>query len=206
MRVRWLSAVGVILLSFCAAADDGHGNHNNNNNQNNNNQNNGNGSFQVSVVGSTPGAAIGGVSSGGAPWVVNQGDASFASDGRIRVQVQGLLIAAGGPANLVGTTGPVAMVGATLVCGGSGGTAVPVPDIDLAPSPLSSSGNAEINQVVTIPPVCFAPVVLVRIFNSSAPLGSQLGPFIAVSGLAQNQNQNQNQNGNQNGNDGGHDN
>ncbi len=185
MRARWLSGVSVVLLSFCAAADDGHGNRN---------INNGNGSFQSSVVGSMPGAAIGGVSSGGAPWVVNRGEASLRSDGHIRVEVQGLLIGVGGPANLVGTTGPVAMVGATLVCGGSGGTPVPVPDTDLTPSPLSSSGNAEINQVVTIPPVCFGPAVLVRIFNSSAPLGLQLGAFIAVTGIAQNQNQNSHDN------------
>jgi hypothetical protein len=200
MRARRLSAVGVVLLSFCAVADDGHNNHNNNN-QNNNNQNNGNGSFQSSVVGSTPGAAVGGVSSGGAPWVVNQGDASFSTEGRIRVQLQGLLIAPGGPPNLVGTTGPVAMVGATLVCGGSGGTPVPVPDISVTPTPLSSSGNAEINQAVTLPGVCFGPVVVVRIFNASAPLGSQLGAFIAVTGMALNQNQNQNQNQNGDGHD-----
>jgi hypothetical protein len=47
------------------------------------------------------------------------------------------------------------------------------------PSPLSSSGNAQIDQVVTFSPGCFGPVVLVRVFNASAALGSQLSVFIA---------------------------
>lgn len=199
MRTWMLPAIGMLMLSSGAVADDGHNNNKNNNNQNNNS------SFQAGVVGSTPGTTIGGVMSGGAPWVVSQSEASVSTDGRIRVEVSGLLIGPGGPANLVGTTGPVTMVGASLVCGGSGGAPVPVLDTFVTPSPLSSRGQAEIDQMVTLPAVCIAPVVLVRIFTSSAPLGSQLGPFIAASGIAANgmQNQNQNQNDNQNGN-GGH--
>ena len=94
------------------------------------------------------------------------------------------------------------MVGATLICGGSGGTAVPEAGGVVTPSPLSASGNAEIDQSVNMPATCFAPVVLVRIFTSAAPIGSQLGPFIAVSGMTPNSNQN---NDNQHGHEeGGH--
>jgi hypothetical protein len=149
-----------------------------------------------------PGLGIGGVPSGGAPWVVWAGHASISPNGRIHVEVQGLLIGAGGPANFVGTTGPVTMVAATLVCGGTGGTPVSVPDLSVTPSPLSSSGNAQIDQVVTFSPGCFGPGVLVRIFNPSAALGSQLGPFIAVTGITLNAAQNQNQNEDNHGNGG----
>ena len=195
MRTKTFSVISAMaVFSLGAVADDGR------------NNNGSNSSFESSVIGSMPGMAIGGVVSGGAPWVVRQGEASVSSDGRVRVEVQGLLIATGGPASLVGTTGPVTMVGATLVCGGSGGTPVAVSAV--SPSPLSSSGNAEIEQAVLLPAVCPAPVVLVRIFNSSAPLGSQLGPFIAETGLmagaAQNQNQNQNEDGGKSNNSGGH--
>jgi hypothetical protein len=204
MRTWMLTAIGVTLLSVNVLADDGHGNGNNNNNNQNNNS-----SFQGGVVGSTPGTTIGGVVSGGAPWVVSQSEASVSADGRVRVEVTGLLIGPGGPTNLVGTTGPVTMVGASLVCGGSGGAPVPEFNGFVTPSPLSTSGRAEINQLVTMPAVCVAPVVLVRFFNSAAPPGSQLGPFIAESGIAagagQNQNQNQNQNENQNDDDHGGD-
>ena len=193
MRTKtFLIISAMAATSFSVFADDGH-NENNNKNGNNNNS-----SFESSVIGSTPGMAIGGVNSGGAPWVV-AGEANVSASGNVRVEVQGLLIAPGGPPAVVGTTGPVTMVGATLICGGSGGTAV-ADNGPVTPSPLSAAGNAEIQQAVTLPASCAAPVVLVRIFNSAQPLGSQLGPFIAETGLmagAQN-NQNQNQNDNQN--------
>ena len=116
------------------------------------------------------------------------------------MQVQGLLIGASGPASAVGTTGPVTMVGATLVCGGSGGAVVPVA-VAVTPSPLSSSGNAQIDQDVTLPAAsaCFGPVVLVQVFDTTA---AQLSPvFIAVTGLTPNaaQTPNQDRSG-----DGGH--
>ena len=186
MRTWILPVIGTIVLSFSAVANDGH---NNNNNQNNS-------SFETGVVGSAPGQTIGGVVSGGAPWVVSRGEASVTSDGRIRVEVTGLLIAAGGPAALVGTTGPVTMVTAALVCGGSGGSAVAIPDAMVTPSALSTAGNAEIKQSITLPASCIAPVVLIRIFNPSAAAGSQIGPFIAATGISagamQNQQENQN--------------
>jgi hypothetical protein len=190
MKAKLLLMTGAIaVFTFSALADDGH-NHNNNGN------NNGNSSFESSVIGSSPGQAVGGVISGGAPWVVSQGEASVSSSGRIEVEVKGLLIAPGGPPAVVGTTAGIAMVAATLVCGGSGGTAVPVPDLSITPAPLSTAGNAEIQQQVTLPATCFAPSVLVRIFNASNPLGSQLGPFIAVTGITPGAAQNNNGNNN----------
>jgi|GEM_PF-2873841 len=80
------------------------------------------------VIGSTPNVTIRGVTSGAAPWVVDEGRARLDPNGRLRVKVRGLLIAAGAlangdpvPANLVGTLGPVTMVHAALTCGGPGG-------------------------------------------------------------------------------------
>ena len=100
-----------------------------------------------------------------------------------------MLLAAGAAA---GTTGPVRMVAATLVCGGTGGSPVAVADTAISPSPLSSSGGAQIEQSISLPAACFGPVVLVRVFNASAALGSQLGPFIAATGLTPGQGQNHN--------------
>ncbi|HWC96911.1 MAG TPA: hypothetical protein VG456_09185 [Candidatus Sulfopaludibacter sp.] len=189
MPTKTLAAIGAVtLLCFSGLADDGH------NNNNNNNNNNGNSSFQSSLIGSTPGMAVAGIASGGAPWLVNQGQVSIDSNGRIQLQVQGLLLGPGAPAAVVGTTGPVTMVAATLVCGGTGGMAVAVPDLSIAAATLSSSGDAQIDQTVTLPASCVGPVVLVRIFSPSAALGSQLGPFIAASGLMAGTQQNQNQN------------
>jgi hypothetical protein len=199
MQTKTFMICAIAVFSFTALADDGHGNNGNKNN----NGNNGNGSsFESGMIGSVPGVAVGGVASGGVPWVVQTSEASI-SGGQIHVELQGLLIGQGGPANLVGTTGPVRMVGATLICGGTGGTPVPEFGGLVTPSPLSTSGNAEIDQTVNLPSTCVGPVVLVRIFTSAAPLGSQLGPFIAVSGIAPNTPQNQNQNNDNNDNHGG---
>jgi hypothetical protein len=191
MTFQTLRLIGAItIFAFSGLADDGH-------RRNDNNGNNGNNStFEASVIGSNPGLGVGGINSGGAPWVVREGHASISPDGRIQVEVQGLLLASSG------TTGPVTMVGATLVCGGTGGTPVAVANNAVTPSPLSSSGGAQIEQTVTLPAACFGPVVLIRAFNASAPLGSQLGVFIAMTGLAPGQGQNQNQNGDDRGRDG----
>src|SRR5947208_17091191 len=117
--MQMLCAIAVFTVT--GFADDRHGNSGNNSNNGNGN----NSGFELSVIGSVPALGIGGVTSGGVPWTVRAGEASVSSNGRLHVEVEGLLIAAGAPSNLVGTTGPVNMVGATLICGGSGGTAVP---------------------------------------------------------------------------------
>jgi hypothetical protein len=134
--------------------------------------------FRSDVIGATPGMIVAGVNSGGAPWVVRQGRVSITANGMIHLEVRGLLLGPGNPK--AGTTGPVTAIAASLVCGGGGGTI----EASTGAVPLNSLGNAEIRQAITLPPSCLGPVVLVRIFNSLNPIGSQLGPFIAASGFA----------------------
>jgi hypothetical protein len=196
MQTKTFMICAIAVFSLTALADDGHGNKGNNGN------NGISSSFESSVMGSVPGLAVAGVGSGGAPWVVQTGETSISPGGQVHVEVHGLLIGQGGPTNLVGTTGPVTMVGATLICGGTGGTPVPASGGVVTPSPLSAPGNAEIDQSVNLPSACVGPVVLVRVFTSAAPLGSQLGAFIAVSGITPNTPQNQNQNQNDDDKDG----
>jgi hypothetical protein len=139
------------------------------------------GSFASGILGSTPGTTVGGIVSGAAPWSIREGRANVTPGGSLVVEVNGLLIAAGPgiPPNLVGTTGPVQMVAASLVCGGSGGSVSASTD----GVPLTASGNAQIQAKVTLPDRCVAPVVLVRFFNAAAAPGAQLGPFIALTGF-----------------------
>ena len=172
VRLTTVAAVAV-LLTAGALADDGRGREDRDNHGRGKNS-----VFESSVVGSVPSTAVAGVNSGGVPWVVSEGEASVSGKGKLHVEVEGLLIAAGPgvPANLVGTTGRVQMVAASLVCGGSGGTVAVTSD----PTPLSSSGFADIEAKVTLPATCMAPVVLIRIFN---PNTSQVGSFIALSGF-----------------------
>lgn len=171
-----LGALGALLPVFVLADHRG----NKSGGDKNKDQNDArNGSFESSIVGSTPGSTIGGIASGGAPWIVARGEASVNGNGKLEVEVHGLLLTTGAPANLVGTTGPVQMVAASLVCGGSGGAVAASTDA----VPLSGAGNAELKDKITVPATCIAPIVLVRAFNNAAVPGSQLGPFIAVTGL-----------------------
>jgi hypothetical protein len=185
MKSKTYIILGIVsaLLSITALADDGgrHGNNNGNNGNNNNNQNarNEGEAFSSAVVGSSPGATIGGVASGGAPWVVSTGSAELSAAGKLEVSVTGLLLGANAPANLVGTVGPVQMVAASLICGGSGGMVAASTGGVL----LSASGNASIESTLALPATCAAPIILVRIFNPAAAAGSQLGAFIAESGF-----------------------
>jgi hypothetical protein len=189
MRVKTLMTIGAMaVFSFSALADDG-------------NDNNNNSSLGSSVIGSATGLTIGGITSAGAPWVVSRGQASVSGNGRIRVEVRGLLLGADPslPPGVAGTTGPVTMVGATLVCGGAGGAVVPEA-VAVTPSPLSLAGNARIDQDVTLPAACFGPVVLVRIFNTTS---TALGSFIAATGLTPNAAQTPNQDSSDHGGDHG---
>ncbi|HET8923132.1 MAG TPA: hypothetical protein VFN26_09090 [Candidatus Acidoferrum sp.] len=124
--------------------------------------------FRSKIIGSNPNTVIGGVPSGVGPWTVHRGSAALTGDGRLRVEIAGLIIVD------LGTPGPVKNVSASLVCGGTGGSVVATTD----PVPLSPDGNAEIESRVNMPGVCFGPVVLVRaVFNGNA------GPWIAGTGF-----------------------
>jgi len=179
-NLRFLkAAIVVTVFSTFVMADDGGRRGNNGQNGNGNNGQNGKDAFSSSIIGSTPGTMVGGVPSGGAPWVVSQGSAQISPNGQLQVEVTGLLLGVGAPPNLVGTVGPVQMVAASLVCGGSGGTVVGSTGAVF----LNASGRANIEDVVAVPASCLAPSLLIRIFNAAAPAGSQLGAFIASTGI-----------------------
>ena len=127
--------------------------------------------FLSPILGSNPGVTIGGVKSGGAPWVVNDGFAVLNDDGRLRTDVRGLILP-----NL-GTPGPVTAVAASVVCGDT--VAATTDSV-----PLSVDGNAEIRAKLQLPSPCLGPIVLIRAaaFNAT-PLPAP-GPWIAATGLA----------------------
>jgi hypothetical protein len=111
-----------------------------------------------------------GVVRGGVSWALRSGAVRLRHDGRLQVRMRGLLITGGNPTD--GTTGPVSTVSASLYCGADSAAAV----ADTQAVPLSAGGNARIDQRVTLPSKCLAPIVLVH------PNGGA-GAYIAASGF-----------------------
>jgi hypothetical protein len=132
--------------------------------------------FVAQLIGSSVGQHVAGVPSGGAPWKIAVGEAVVVSNGKIEVVIRGLLITGGGAGN--NTVGPVTMVDASLVCG----------DVVAATTkavPLSTAGNAQIADTITVPSPCIAPALLIRVAaTTTGPVTG--GPFIAVNALTNN--------------------
>ncbi len=109
------------------------------------------------------------------PWVVADGEVEIDDDGELDLEVAGLLL-------LDGTVGPVRSVFASLVCQKTVLTGAPTNEVVASTTdvPLSAAGDAAIDEIITLPSVCVAPIVLIRV--KLADVGG--GPFdIAAAGL-----------------------
>ncbi len=127
--------------------------------------------FFSPVVGSNPGVTIAGVTSGGAPWVVRRGAAVLTDNGRLNVDVRGLVL----PSES-NTAGPVTQVAASVVCG----------DAVAASSgavTLTTNGDAEIHAKLTLPSPCLGAIVLVRVAGVNGTVLAAPSAFIAATGL-----------------------
>jgi hypothetical protein len=125
------------------------------------------------VVGPYVGAAnpIRGVPGGGLPWAIDEGQGELRVDGRLEVEVEGLVLAAG-PA--VGTN-PVPSFRAIVSCQTidvSGGAVVE--NVQTASFPATTTGDSKIEATVDLPSPCFAPIVFVT---------SPGGAWFAVTGV-----------------------
>jgi hypothetical protein len=93
----------------------------------------------------TAGLSLFGVAGGGIPWVIDEGSATLTASGRLHVEVQGLVLA-------TAHVNPVPTGRAIVACGG-----VAVATTDAVP--FSSTGDAEVDAVMSLPSPCLAPAV-----------------------------------------------
>jgi hypothetical protein len=108
-----------------------------------------------------------GVAPGRAPWVLTSGKVRLTSDGKLDLEVRGLVVPT------TGTTGPVTTISASLYCGAD---TSPTPADTTQQVPISSTGNARIHdRSFAVPSTCLAPVILVH------PNGNA-GVYIALDG------------------------
>lgn len=123
--------------------------------------------FRSTIIGSNPNEIIAGVTSGGASWQVSRARTSLSKSGNLRVTLRGLVLVSTG-------VSPVTQIAASLVCGGSGGAVAATTNA----FGLTTDGNADVEQQITLPSSCLAPVVIVRAVGATGP-----GAFIAATGF-----------------------
>ena len=118
--------------------------------------------------------AIRGVPGGGLPWEIGDATADLRADGRLHVEVEGLVLArrAPVPATLQGTN-PIPQFKAIVSCLTTAGGAATTSNVSTPLVPASAAGEAEIDATVDLPTPCFAPIVFV-----TSPTGS----WFAVTG------------------------
>jgi hypothetical protein len=118
--------------------------------------------------------AIRGVPGGGLPWEIGDATADLRADGRLHVEVEGLVLARRSPvpANLQGTN-PVPQFKAIVSCLTTVDGAPATTNVSTEPVPASAAGDAEIDTSVALPAPCFAPIVFVT---------SPTGAWFAVTG------------------------
>ena len=110
------------------------------------------------------------VNGGGLPWRIESGNIDLRADGRLHVEVEGLVLAAGA---LQGTN-PITSFKAIVSCQTIDGTgAAAVSNISTGAFPASNAGDAEIDTSVSLPSPCIAPIVFVT---------SPTGAWFAASG------------------------
>jgi hypothetical protein len=105
------------------------------------------------VFGSQPtGPVLFGVTPGGAPWVIDKGEAKVRRNGDVKVRVEGLVI----PTPPQNGTNPLSNIAATVYCGGTA--------VGTQAASFSPAGDARIDDTLAtpLPSPCLAPAVLLN--------------------------------------------
>ena len=107
--------------------------------------------LDVQLIGlAVPFTVIAGVTGAGHAWAIDEGNAKLFSDGRLLINVEGLVLTPEG-------INPVATGKGVVSCNG-GATAADIVSSDIVP--LSRpDGDAHINQTLTLPSPCLNPVI-----------------------------------------------
>jgi len=118
----------------------------------------------VGVSGPFVGSAnpIRGVNGGGLPWQIAEGRGELARNGKLEVEVQGLVLLDGPPVPpALRGTNPIssfrAIVSCLTILNGSPATT----NVATGPFPATATGDSEIEATVGLPSPCFAPIIFV---------------------------------------------
>jgi hypothetical protein len=117
----------------------------------------------------SPANPIRGINGGGVPWSIESGVGQLRANGRLHIEVEGLIIPARG-------NNPVSAFRGVVNCLTPGS---PTDGVNLVtdPFPATMAGDAEIDARVDLPDTCVAPIVFVTNGTGSAP-----GAWFATTG------------------------
>lgn len=103
-----------------------------------------------------------GVNGGGLPWQIDEAKGELTKDGRLEVEVEGLVLleAAPVPPDRQGTN-PIATFRAIVSCFSEVDGALVTVNVVTDPFPATPGGDAEIEATVDLPSPCVAPIVFV---------------------------------------------
>ena len=109
--------------------------------------------------------AIRGVPGGGLPWVVDAAKGKLRVDGRIEVEVQGLVLDPNDPAAIAAgwpgrTPSPTSRSIVSCLSKDAMGAAVTT-NVETGLFPANAAGDSEIEDTVSLPEPCIAPIVFV---------------------------------------------
>jgi hypothetical protein len=100
---------------------------------------------------------IRGVNGGGLPWRLASGSVDLRADGRLHIEVDGLVFAAGPNEGTNTIPAFKAIVSCQTIDAGN----ATISNISTDPFPASQAGDAQIDTTVSLPTPCIAPIVFV---------------------------------------------
>jgi hypothetical protein len=112
------------------------------------------------LTGAQSAVPLRGINGGGLPWTLASASGSLKDDGSLKIEVEGLVLAAGANAG----SNPIASFRAIVSCVRSDGTFdnILTDAFPATTGPASSGGgNAEIETTVSLPQPCIAPIIFV---------------------------------------------
>ena len=112
------------------------------------------------LTGAQSNAPLRGLNGGGIPWMLASAKGSLSSDGALKIEVEGLVLAAGANAG----SNPIATFKGLVSCVNADGTFTNVSTgtFPATTGPASAGGgNADIEATVSLPSPCIAPIVFV---------------------------------------------
>ena len=110
--------------------------------------------------------AFRGIAAAGAPWVLSDSSVRLKASGELDISIDGLILPS------LGTAGPVTTVSASLLCGGDANANRAA---TTGTFPLSQAGDAHIEETLSLPATCLAPIFVIHPNGGTAR-------YIAVSG------------------------